>query len=189
MPRSIKAHALPREILCGILLQILLGVHAGANATNATSGNSTGAVAPLTTAPSTTPPPNATMPNHFVVLTVTMPYSKVREDTGYNDDLSSVCACSRAHTDSRYASGCRRWKHGQAEFDTAKQDKYKAAMASAARTTADEVGIVSITEKRRRAGSSDVQTRVRLCVRNHSFVLALKCVPVFADHRRRCRGG
>lgn len=52
--------------------------------------------------------------------------------------------------------------HGQAEFDTAKQDKYKAAMASAARTTVDKVGILSITEKRRRAGSSDIQTGVRL---------------------------
>jgi hypothetical protein len=102
-------------------------------------------------------------------------YNAVQQGEGaqHNDDLSSVCACSRAHTDSKYASGCRRWKHGQAEFDTAKQDKYKAAMASAARTTADKVGIVSIIEKRRRAGSSDVQTRVRPCMQNHSFVLAL----------------
>ena len=245
MPRSPKAHALPREILCGILFGVLAlcGAHANEKLTlstgmdepynvhnvisptsarwewlriispldaiarlrsrrrtaltnrrnstgaNATDTNSTGAIATNgTSGNSTMPKPgNETMPKHFVVLTVTMPYSKVREDSN-SDDFSNVCAC-RAHTDSRYASGCRRWQHEQAEFDTAKQEKYKAAMASAARTTADKVGIMSITEKKRRqAASINVETAVRLCVRNHSFALALKRVPVFADHRRQCCG-
>lgn len=62
--------------------------------TNSTSG-STGANATNSTG-------NSTMPKHFVVLTVTMPYTKVREDSK-NVDFSSVFACRRAHTDSRYA--------------------------------------------------------------------------------------
>ena len=49
------------------------------------------------------------------------------------------------------------------EFDTAKQDKYKAAVASAAGTRPANVvisNIISITEERRRAGSVKVETKV-----------------------------
>ena len=52
----------------------------------------------------------------------------------------------------------------QAEFDTAKQDKYKTAVASAAGTIAANIEI-SITDKRRRAGSVAVDTKVKLRVR------------------------
>jgi len=48
----------------------------------------------------------------------------------------------------------------KAEFDTAKQDKYKTAVASAAGTIAANIEI-SITEKRRRAGSVAVDTKIR----------------------------
>ena len=48
----------------------------------------------------------------------------------------------------------------KAEFDQAKQDKYTAAMAATAGTIAANVVIESITEKRRRAGSVDVKTKV-----------------------------
>ena len=46
------------------------------------------------------------------------------------------------------------------DFDQSKQDKYKAAIAAAAGTSAANVEILVITEKRRRAGSVDVQTKV-----------------------------
>ena len=46
------------------------------------------------------------------------------------------------------------------EFDTAKQDKYKAAVASSAGTRPANVVIISITEERRRAGSVKVETKV-----------------------------
>jgi len=48
----------------------------------------------------------------------------------------------------------------KAEFDQAKQEKYTAAMASTAGTIAANVVIESITEKRRRAGTVDVKTKV-----------------------------
>ena len=48
----------------------------------------------------------------------------------------------------------------KAEFDQAKQDKYTAAMAATAGTIAANVVIESITEKRRRAGTVDVKTKV-----------------------------
>jgi hypothetical protein len=60
----------------------------------------------------------------FVVMVVTMPYSK-------------------------------------AEFDEGKQTKYKAAIASTAGSPVENVDIVSITEMRRRAGSVEVETKVR----------------------------
>ena len=47
----------------------------------------------------------------------------------------------------------------KADFES-KQDKYKAAIAAAAGTSAANVEILVITEKRRRAGSVDVQTKV-----------------------------
>ena len=48
----------------------------------------------------------------------------------------------------------------KSDFDEGKQGKYKAAIASAAGAPVDNVDIVSITEKRRRAGSVDVETKV-----------------------------
>jgi hypothetical protein len=56
--------------------------------------------------------------------------------------------------------------YSKANFDQAKQDKYKAAVANAAGTAAANVDIVSITEARRRAESVKVETKVgRLRVR------------------------
>ena len=49
----------------------------------------------------------------------------------------------------------------KADFDKDKQDKFKVAIAAAAGTSADNVDIVSITEKRRRAGSVVVETKIR----------------------------
>ena len=46
------------------------------------------------------------------------------------------------------------------DFDKSKQDKYMAAIAAAAGTNAANVEILAITEKRRRAGSVDVETKV-----------------------------
>lgn len=51
--------------------------------------------------------------------------------------------------------------YSKAEFDPAKQDKYKAAVASAAGTIAANVDILSITEERRRAGSINIETKIR----------------------------
>ena len=45
-------------------------------------------------------------------------------------------------------------------FDKSKQDKYMAAIAAAAGTSAANVEILAITEKRRRAGTVDVETKV-----------------------------
>lgn len=50
----------------------------------------------------------------------------------------------------------------KAEFDGAKQAKYKAAVAATAGTSSKNVIITSVTEGRRRAGGVDVATRVRL---------------------------
>ncbi len=50
----------------------------------------------------------------------------------------------------------------QAEFDKVRQDRYKAALASAAGTRAGNVDILAITEGRRRAGSVKVETKVRV---------------------------
>ena len=58
---------------------------------------------------------------------------------------------------------CRRtvtMPYSKSEFNQDKQDKYKLAIASAAGTPADNVDIVSITEKSRRAGSVNVETKV-----------------------------
>jgi hypothetical protein len=63
----------------------------------------------------------------------------------------------------------------QAEFDTAKQDKYKTAVASAAGTIAANIEIEAITEKRRRAGSVNVQTKVRLRVRKRGHTRLRRC--------------
>jgi len=51
--------------------------------------------------------------------------------------------------------------YSKAEFDMAKQDKFMAAVASAAGTTAANVEILAITEQRRRAGSVKVETKIR----------------------------
>ena len=51
--------------------------------------------------------------------------------------------------------------YSKSDFNEDKQKKYKAAIASAAGAPADNVDIVSITEKQRRAGSIDVETKVR----------------------------
>jgi hypothetical protein len=56
-------------------------------------------------------------------------------------------------------SSCRSF-YSKAEFDQAKQDKYKTAVANPAGTTAANVDILSITEGRRRAGSVKVETKV-----------------------------
>ncbi len=61
---------------------------------------------------------------------------------------------------------CRRTYPSKAEFDQAKQDKYKEAVAIAAGTTAANVEILSITDGRRRAGSVKVETKVS---RQYSF--------------------
>ena len=51
--------------------------------------------------------------------------------------------------------------YSKAEFDAAKQDAYKAALANAAGTVAANVDILSITDARRRAGSVAVLTKIR----------------------------
>ena len=51
--------------------------------------------------------------------------------------------------------------YSKAEFDAAKQDAYKAAVANAAGTVAANVDILSITDARRRAGSVAVLTKIR----------------------------
>ena len=50
----------------------------------------------------------------------------------------------------------------KASFTEAKQDQYKAAIASAAGTDPANVEILNIIEVRRRAGSIKVETKVRL---------------------------
>ena len=64
--------------------------------------------------------------------------------------------------------------YSKAEFDAAKQDAYKAALANAAGTVAANVDILSITEKRRRVGSVDVQTKVSTHDRMYSKGLLCK---------------
>ena len=68
----------------------------------------------------------------------------------------------------------------QAEFDKVRQDRYKAALASAAGTRAGNVDILAITEGRRRAERVKVETRVRLCVCDVK-------TPVCADAEARSR--
>jgi hypothetical protein len=52
--------------------------------------------------------------------------------------------------------------YSRSEFDAGTQQKYKAAIASVAATSADNVEIINITESRRRAGSVDVYTKILL---------------------------
>jgi hypothetical protein len=52
--------------------------------------------------------------------------------------------------------------YSRSEFDAGTQQKYKAAMASVAATSADNVKIINITESRRRAGSVDVYKHILL---------------------------
>jgi hypothetical protein len=52
--------------------------------------------------------------------------------------------------------------YSRSEFDADTQQKYKAAIASVAVTSADNVEIINITESRRRAGSVDVYTKILL---------------------------
>ena len=51
--------------------------------------------------------------------------------------------------------------YSKSELDTTKQAKYKAAVASSAGTSTANVDIMSITESRRRAGSVQVETKIR----------------------------
>jgi hypothetical protein len=51
--------------------------------------------------------------------------------------------------------------YSKAEFDQAKQEKFKDALASAAGTVAANVEILSVTEGRRRAGSINIETKLR----------------------------
>ena len=92
------------------------------------------------------------------------------------------------------ASSCSSSFYSKADFDQAKQDKYKAAVANAAGTTADKVDILSITEGRR----LKVETKVsRLRARNscpacgmcNILAQALRCTRVGdADPRHRLSG-
>jgi len=50
--------------------------------------------------------------------------------------------------------------YSEADFDAAKRDKFKTAVAATAGTRAENVEIVSVIEKRRRAGSLDVTTKI-----------------------------
>jgi hypothetical protein len=52
--------------------------------------------------------------------------------------------------------------YSRSEFDAGTQQKYKAAIASVAATSADNVKIINITESRRRAGSVDVYKHILL---------------------------
>ena len=52
--------------------------------------------------------------------------------------------------------------YSKAQFNSAKQMFFKAAVAGAAGTDAANVAIVSVTETSRRAGSVDVETKVLL---------------------------
>mmetsp|Transcript_11625 Transcript_11625/g.18525 ORF Transcript_11625/g.18525 Transcript_11625/m.18525 type:complete len:674 (+) Transcript_11625:120-2141(+) len=62
--------------------------------------------------------------------------------------------------------------YSKAEFDSAKQNSFKAAVASAAGTIADNVMILSITEGSRRAGSVKVETKI--LAKDAAGVTALK---------------
>lgn len=62
--------------------------------------------------------------------------------------------------------------YSKAEFDSAKQDSYKAAVASAAGTIAANVIILSITEASRRASSVKVETKI--LAKDAAGVTALK---------------
>ena len=53
--------------------------------------------------------------------------------------------------------------YSKVEFDADKQSKYKIAAATAAGTIETNVDIVEIKEKRSRAGSIDVVTKVSHC--------------------------
>jgi len=115
---------------------------------------------PPTAAPATTPAPAATDTQHFVTMTVTMPYSKVSQGRQLHERRVRVYT-TPASCWSMNESVC---VASQAEFDTAKQDKYKVAVANAAGTTAANVEILSITDGRRRAGSVKVETKVTVLV-------------------------
>jgi len=62
--------------------------------------------------------------------------------------------------------------YSKAEFDSAKQKSYMAAVASAAGTIPDNVMILSIKEGRRRAGSVKVETKI--LAKDAAGVAALK---------------
>ena len=64
--------------------------------------------------------------------------------------------------------------YSKAEFDTSKQFLYKTAVAITAGTSASNVDILSITEKRRRVGSVDVETKVSTHERMYSKGLLCK---------------
>ena len=52
--------------------------------------------------------------------------------------------------------------YSKVEFDTSKQEKYKSAIASSAGTASSNIDILSIAEGIRRAGSVQVETKVRI---------------------------
>ena len=82
--------------------------------------------------------------------------------------LSSDCTCNDGYT--RPDGGlCRlsffitlavTMPYTKTEFDAAKQVAYKSAVAGAAGTEPSYVDIASVTERRRRAGSVEVETTV-----------------------------
>ena len=73
-----------------------------------------------------------------------------------------MCVCARLCVCVYICSLTATTPHTKAEFGTAEQGKYKAAVAAAARTAAANVDIVSVTdtEGQRRAGSVEVLTKV-----------------------------
>ena len=80
------------------------------------------------------------------------------------EDLPSPApvAVSKAPADTKFfVTKIVTLPYTKADFDDARQDKYKTAVAAAAGTIAENVDIVTITEKRRRAGSIDVETKIR----------------------------
>ena len=52
--------------------------------------------------------------------------------------------------------------YSKVEFDTSIQEKYKSAIASSAGTSPSNIDILSIAEGTRRAGSVQVETKVRI---------------------------
>jgi hypothetical protein len=52
--------------------------------------------------------------------------------------------------------------YSKVEFDTSKQEQYKSAIASSAGTSSSNIDILSIAESIRRAGSVQVETKVRI---------------------------
>jgi len=94
----------------------------------------------------------------------------VRPDQKLNSDMcavvqpesfSAVVHPKQAPTDSKFFFTITvSMPYSKAEFDADKKSKYKIAVATAAGTIETNVDLVEIKEKRRRAGSIDVVTKV-----------------------------